>query len=53
MIDPAGNKSLQIIPGNQVAAIYESKWLVSQVLQFNKSDDTYFVTFRENMDRQT
>ena len=52
MMGPAGNKSLQIIPGNQVAASCESKWHVSQVLQFDKSDDAYFVAFRENMDRQ-
>ena len=52
MAGPAGNKSLQIVSGNQVAAIYESKWHISQVLQFDKSDDTYFVAFRENIDPQ-
>ena len=50
MTGPAGNKSLQTTRVNWVATIYESKWYVSQMLELDKSDDTSFVTFWENMD---
>ena len=50
MTGPVGNESLQTTPVNWVATIYENKWYVSQMLELDKSDDTSFVTFWENMD---
>ena len=52
MIDTAGNKFLEIIPGNWVAVICESKWYVGQGLQLSKSNNTYLVKLMEITDRK-
>ena len=52
MIGPGRNESLNIISGKRVAVIYESQWCVGQVLQYDKSNNTYFELFSETTDQQ-